>query len=63
MVMLLLSPSILPHHKLDLDLREKRLDPLLPKVILRIERQAVLLVPVLLEQRLEVRGRGEGCGG
>jgi hypothetical protein len=39
----------LPHHKLDLNLREKRLHPAALEVFLRIERQTPALVARLVE--------------
>lgn len=59
--MIMLALRLLPNQKLDLYLREKRLNPPLPKVALGIKCQTVLLVSLLHEDFFETRG-GEGRG-
>ena len=61
--MIMFPLLIPPNQKLNLHLRKECLHPPLPKIILRIERQTIHLVPILLEQRLEIRGRSKGRGG
>ena len=55
----MLSLLLPPHHKLNLYLRKKRLNALLLEILLGIERQTILLVACVREQRREW-GREEG---
>jgi len=57
----MLALRLLPHQKLDLHLREKRLNPPLPKEALSIKCQTVLLITLLREHFFQTRG-GEGRG-
>ena len=62
----MLTLRLPPHHKLDLHLGKKRLHPPLPKVRLRIERQAIFLVALPLEHYLQAvaaEGGGRRPGG
>lgn len=60
--MKMLPLLLLPNHKLDLHLREKRLNAPIPKVPFRIKCQAVVLISIFVEHVLKTRC-GEGRTG
>ena len=58
----MLTLLTLPNYKLDLHLREKRLDPLVPKILFRIKTQAIRLIALLMEHLPQPLTGKRACG-